>query len=35
MMHNKWISIRKDIRQVLLTTSLAEIKKHGPSPPAC
>jgi len=30
MMHEKWIAVREGIRQVLVTTSLAEIKKHGP-----
>jgi len=29
IMHDKWLSIRKDIIQVLVNTSLAEIKKSG------
>ena len=32
MMHDKWLSIRKSIRLVLVNTSLAEIKKHGSVP---
>ncbi|MFH1121384.1 MAG: Rrf2 family transcriptional regulator [Bacteroidota bacterium] len=29
-MHEKWISVRENIRLVLVNTSLAEIKKSGP-----
>jgi len=30
MMHEKWISIRESTKQVLVNTSLAEIKINGP-----
>ena len=30
MMHDKWISIRESTRLVLVNTTLAEVKKHGP-----
>jgi Rrf2 family protein len=29
IMHDQWLSIRESIRQVLVSTSMAEIKKHG------
>lgn len=31
MMHDQWISIRENIRQVLVNTSLAQVKTHGPA----